>query len=130
MALLDSLKEFYGKMEDGYYSLLDSIQNKGVPVYSVVDAIESANIPSFPVAILASLLAVISVYALITGALGGAVLTVTVQDADLNPISGATVAAIFEGKEVDSRITDAQGAAVLKVPLNSQGSIAASKNSF
>ena len=130
MALLDSLKEFYGKMEDGYYSLLDSIQNKGVPVYSVVDAIESANIPSFPVAILASLLAVISVYALITGALGGAVLTVTVQDADLNPISGATVAAIFEGKEVDSRITDAQGAAVLKVPLNSQVSIAASKNGF
>ena len=119
MALLDSLKEFYGKMEDGYYSLLDSIQGKGVPVYRVVDAIEGANIPSFPIAVILAFLVLFGLYSVIAGALGGATLSVSVQDSDLNPVRGATVTVTdAAGNPVGLQATDDEGLAVLKVPMN------------
>ena len=130
MALTDSLKEFYGKMEDGYYSLLDSLQEKGIPVYKAVDAIEGANIPSFPVALIAFVLVIFGIISLFSGAFAGATLSVTVQDSGNNPIPGAIVSASDAAKTYDSQKTNADGIAVLKVPQNSQLTISVSKNGF
>ena len=56
MGLMDSLKDFYYKMQDKYYGFLDFLEGRGIPVYKVVDALDSRNIPSFPIVILLVLL--------------------------------------------------------------------------
>lgn len=39
----------YGDLEKKYYDALDSLDQKGIPVYSVVDVFEKNNVPSFPI---------------------------------------------------------------------------------
>lgn len=54
--LVASLKDFYTKMEEKWYSLVDKV-NEHIPVYSVVDAIDKV-VPSFVVFLLLSFLIV------------------------------------------------------------------------
>ena len=43
-----SMGEIYSQLEEKYYSFLDSLDGKGIPVYNIVDPIENAGIPSMP----------------------------------------------------------------------------------
>jgi hypothetical protein len=44
-----SLKDFYYKLEDGYFKFLDNLEKKGIKVYKVIDPIEKAGIPTYPI---------------------------------------------------------------------------------
>ncbi|MDO8624882.1 MAG: carboxypeptidase-like regulatory domain-containing protein, partial [Candidatus Diapherotrites archaeon] len=48
MAVTQTLSEWYSKAEDKYFSLLDWLDAKGIPVYAYSNALESHGIPSFP----------------------------------------------------------------------------------
>lgn len=130
MAGQNLLADFYTGLENGYYSAMDWLQEKGVPVYGVIDAIEGANMPSFPIAIILVLLALYGIFLLAGGALGGSALTVTVLDADNSPVQGAAVSASLDGKILDSQATDSKGMALLKIPQNSNVQLKASRQGY
>ncbi len=51
MGLSETLGKIYGKAEDSFYSLMDFLQEKGIPVYSVIDPLEGKGIPVFALTI-------------------------------------------------------------------------------
>jgi len=94
--LKESLSDFYASMEDKYYSVLDFLDGKGVPVYSVVDAMESKNVPSFPVVLILLTVLLGTVAFLAAGAMSPLVFKVTVIDSiTLDPVQGVFVSANF-----------------------------------
>jgi hypothetical protein len=117
MGLTESLKDFYYKMQDKYYGLLDALEKRGVPVYKAVDALESRNIPSFPVAILLVVLIIAVIASFITQMAIPAtgVLDFAVQDSE-NVVSGAEVTVFFVGEE-KKELTDYDGLAQFVVPV-------------
>src|SRR3989344_1714801 len=61
MGISESLSGVYAKIEDSFYSFLDFLEEKGLPVYSVVNPLEERGVPFFPVFVLAIL--VLAVFA-------------------------------------------------------------------
>ena len=129
MAVLDSLKEIYGKIEDKYYSFLDWVEEKGLPVYKVVDAIEASNIPSFPIAIIFALLILGLIFIGISSMFGGGVLEITVSNTSDTLISGATITVYAEGKLITEGETE-NGIVSLQIPLNTEIEITVIKTGF
>jgi hypothetical protein len=130
---LENLKQAYYKIEDKYYELLDSLDERGIPVYSVVDPIEGQGIPTFPLIIgLLLFLLILLIFLLLQPGPSAETLSIQVSvmnAADDKPIEGATVKAVLEeakmetlgatlsmkGIELMSKKTDANGKAVLNV---------------
>lgn len=46
------LKEFYYKLEDKYFAMLDNLEEKGINLYKLVDPLEKNGIPTFPIFII------------------------------------------------------------------------------
>ncbi|HLC79057.1 MAG TPA: carboxypeptidase-like regulatory domain-containing protein [archaeon] len=123
-------KGLYESLEEKYYSFLDVLEEKGIPVYKVVDALEQQNIPSFPVAVIFSVALVALLLFGISSAFASSSIEVIVQDSDTALLEGVVVSAIANGLEIDSKTTDSTGKAVLNVPLNSEIEIRATKGGF
>ena len=86
MALGDTLRDYYKRLEDKYYGLMDYLSDKGIPVYRAIDAIESRNIPSFPIFVLLCVLVLAGLAWAVTAILMPAsMLTLAVQDEGGNP---------------------------------------------
>lgn len=68
ISILGNILEFYYKIEDKWFDLLDWLDARHVPVYKVVDPIERAGIPSLPVFVALGLI----ILYLLFGFLGGA----------------------------------------------------------
>ncbi|MBI4406413.1 hypothetical protein HY571_00700, partial [Candidatus Micrarchaeota archaeon] len=67
-SFIGKLKQFYYKLEDGYYALLDKLHESGVDLYKYfVEPIESRGIPSFPVAVALILVIIGAVFIAFTG---------------------------------------------------------------
>ena len=131
MALMDSLKEFYSKMEEKYYAFLDTIESRGVPVYKIVDAIEAQNIPSFPVALLFLVAVLVLVFLGISAVFfASGTLEVTVQDSGGIGIEGASVTAILDNKTLAEKRTDFDGKATIDVPLGKEIDLSISRSGF
>ncbi|MFH1390918.1 MAG: carboxypeptidase regulatory-like domain-containing protein, partial [Candidatus Diapherotrites archaeon] len=121
MGLSDSIKDFYSKAEEKYYSVLDWLDDKGLPVYKVVDAIEAQNIPSFPIAILFSLVVLLLiVWGISSLFFGAANIEIFVQDNTGAVVSAAAIKATLNGELVDETTTNAVGIADLQLPLNEE----------
>ena len=115
--MADSGKGLYAGMEEKYYSFLDSLEEKGLPVYKIVDPIEGANIPTFPLAIvvLAAIIGLI-IFGANSVLFGPVELNVLVQDSEGIALQGALVSASAGQTALDSRTTASDGKATLKVP--------------
>src|SRR3989344_9243842 len=48
MAISSALLGAYTKLEDGFYSVLDFLDGKGIPVYAYADFLDNKGIPAFP----------------------------------------------------------------------------------
>lgn len=46
------LKEFYYKLEDKYFAMLDHLEEKGINLYKLIDPLEKNGIPTFPIFII------------------------------------------------------------------------------
>ncbi|MBI2598353.1 MAG: hypothetical protein HYW50_04105, partial [Candidatus Diapherotrites archaeon] len=57
MGLSDIFGNVYAKFEDVFYSFLDFLDEKGLPVYGIVDPLEERGIPALPLALAVVLIA-------------------------------------------------------------------------
>jgi hypothetical protein len=108
---------FYESLEDRWYKLLESLDKRGIPIRAITDPIESAGLPSLPVAagLVLVILAAVVIVALPAPS-GELQVKVTSQN---QPVKDASVAALFGTTEITG-VTDAEGVAKLRVPLDAQ----------
>ena len=134
MGLGDSVKSFYLSLEDKYYSGLDWLDSKGVPVYGVVDAIESANIPSFPIFALLVLVILAGIGFVLIGGFSPAEsnVSLSIVDEESNPVAAATVAAKIRDSTADpnSLISNVEGVVTFKVPFGTIVDVTVTKDGF
>ncbi|MDO8647323.1 MAG: carboxypeptidase-like regulatory domain-containing protein [Candidatus Diapherotrites archaeon] len=91
MDFVGALKDFYYSLEDRYYSALDWIEAKGVPIYKVIDPIDEV-IPSFAVFCLVILLLFLGIFWLLFFSSPQYSITVKVLElSSKNPVSGVRV---------------------------------------
>ncbi len=119
---------FYRKIENKYYDLMESIDGKGIPVYKVIDFIEERNIPSFPVFIVFILALVLGIGFLLSGFLQPTVLVSVSGNGQ--KISLANVELVVDGEIFSSGTTDESGNVLLVAPSEKNFSIQVSKAGF
>src|SRR3972149_6926189 len=102
MAILQTLSEWYAKAEDKFFSTLDWLDSKGVPVYAYSNALESRGIPSFPVTVCLIVLLLFGLaWLLFLPAASGTTLDLGLTDQGENALSGVSVKVLDEsGKNI------------------------------
>ncbi|MBI5884912.1 carboxypeptidase regulatory-like domain-containing protein, partial [archaeon] len=126
------LKEAYHGIEDKFFDAMDSLSDKGIPVYSVIDFLEGKGIPAFPATILIVLLVIAGLMlAFMPGLFTPmAQLNVKVSDPAGQPLKGILVQLTLEGQAIEKN-TDDQGIASFdKVPLGAEPLIRISQAGF
>ncbi len=113
MGILDSVREgaasFYTSIEEKYYSLMEGLQERGLPAVDwFVSPLENKGIPSLPAAVLLILLLCFGVF-LAFAQPGASTLQVFVSSSGA-PIAGAEVI-VYSGSQEYSALTDAEGIA-------------------
>jgi len=70
MAISSALLGAYAKLEDGFYSVLDFLDGKGIPIYAYADFLDNKGIPAFPftIAVIGIIIALVLGFALFGGA--------------------------------------------------------------
>lgn len=105
-------QEIYHSAEDKWYALLDSLDQKNIPVYHVIDPIDKV-VPSLLVASI-FLLAILGLFILpLIGIGGGSDVVLSFTDTQGRAISGLSVG-ITIGNESTARVTNSVGKIVLK----------------
>ncbi|MFH1587127.1 MAG: hypothetical protein ABID38_04680 [Candidatus Diapherotrites archaeon] len=92
MGLSDAIGTFYSGIEEQYYALMDSLEEKGLPVYKLIDPLEERGIPAFP----ATIALILIVLALVFGFffVGGSpeiALNLSIEDQFESSISGVSI---------------------------------------
>lgn len=109
----ERLAGFYGKLEEKWYSLLEGLQARGIPVAAYNNFLEDRGLPSFPVTIGAiAVIAVLLFTFLLIGQGLSPIATVTVEDHLGNPLSGVTV-----------QVLDSEGNLLKEEQVNASGEI-------
>ncbi len=109
--VIQLIRSLYEKLEDGFYSLLDTLEGMGVPVYRVHDFLDERGIPPFPF-FLALLLLLLSGILFVSLPSSTADLAVYVYTDTGDPIQGASVYLYdTSGELVASVYTDEEGGA-------------------
>ena len=128
------LKEVYSNLEDKWYSFLDSLDAKGIPVYKIIDPLENAGIPSFPLVLgVVTLIILGLVYVGMSsgggvGPTGGVKVTVNAMDTvSGTTLEGASIVAEYNGEQIAIAKTGSSGAATLTLPSGKQILIRLSK---
>ncbi len=134
MGLVDSLKDFYFKLEDKYYAFVDWLDKKHIPYYKFVDFVESRGIPSFPLSIaLALLLAFFLLFAapMLFGLMPEqkVLLSIEVSDEEREAVSSAIVRVSAENFSANA-LTSSTGIAKIEVPAGKELSLSVEKDGF
>ena len=64
--IAEKLSGIYAALEDKYYSFLDFLDGKGVPVYAYNDFLEEKGIPPFPLTVAVLLLVIAGITAFVS----------------------------------------------------------------
>ncbi len=103
-----NLKEIYLKIEDKWFDLLDSLDEKGVPVYKAVDPLEKKGIPTLPVFIALLLAFTFLITSPMTSS--PSMLKITVINQEGQPLANANITLLdSQLNQVASLQTDASG---------------------
>lgn len=88
----EKLSAIYAKIEDGFYGIMDSLDEKGIPVYKVIDFFENKGIPFFPmfIAVIVLLIGLIVGLTLISGTINPTI-NLSIQDDAGTALSGVSV---------------------------------------
>ncbi|MBM3282582.1 MAG: hypothetical protein FJY86_04575, partial [Candidatus Diapherotrites archaeon] len=105
-------QEIYHGLEDKWYSFLDSLDQKGIPVYGVVDPIDKV-VPSLMVAAGGIFLLLLLLMLPLLGVMGGTDVVLTFNDSQERAISGMSVD-ITTGNDVRTLTTNSVGKIILK----------------
>ncbi|MBI5554152.1 MAG: DUF853 family protein, partial [Candidatus Diapherotrites archaeon] len=130
MGLMDSIKNFYVSLENGFYSLMDGLDKAGIPVYKIIDPLEGAGIPAFPVFTLLLALIVGGAW-LFLAAPTGAPASIFAVDENNNPLAGVSVTLGFSGKTVNA-VTASTGSVQTaeSIPFGASVEVRASKEGY
>ncbi len=127
-----SLKDWYYAVEDKYYDLMDSVEEKTHVYEWFVNPLEDKGVPSFPVFVLV-ILALIAVIAFLVSSFlvpsQTSMQLSVLSSVGPTPIPNATVSVAF-GSQVLSNQTDANGNVSFQVPANTQVRVSVSANGF
>jgi hypothetical protein len=99
MGISETLGGIYSKAEDAFFGILDSLQDKGVPVYSVVDPLEKKGVPVFPAALAVSVVLVFLVAMLLSTG-GSAVVVAEFKDQKGNLVNGVSLSVYTENDDL------------------------------
>lgn len=93
MAISQALLGAYTKVEDGFYSVLDFLDGKGIPVYAYADFLDNKGIPAFPftIALIAAIIALVLGFAFFGGA-WTVNLRLSITDSENSGLYGVSVA--------------------------------------
>ncbi|MBI5224576.1 hypothetical protein HY989_01780 [Candidatus Micrarchaeota archaeon] len=131
MELQESLNEFYGNIEEGYYSFCDYLEkNLKIPVYeAVINPIEDKGIPSLPVVFTVLLLILAGGIFLLYNSAPNS-LKITVFDENEVALSDASIELVAAGNILAAK-TNADGTAQFeKLPKNIDAQIKVTKGGF
>ncbi|MEK6954643.1 MAG: hypothetical protein AABX01_06535 [Candidatus Micrarchaeota archaeon] len=129
MGIGESLSEFYSKIEEGYYTLLDKLKDAGFPIYDLfVTPLESKGIPSLPVLVLLMLLIVggIAFFAFSSQPVS---LKLSVESDDGTAIDGASVI-LTSGDFRKEALTSDGVAEFTNLPKNKAATITVEKEGY
>ncbi|MBS3061448.1 MAG: hypothetical protein J4215_02590 [Candidatus Diapherotrites archaeon] len=132
MAILQTLSEWYAKAEDKFFSTLDWLDSKGVPVYAYSNALESRGIPSFPVTVCLIVLLLFGLaWLLFLPAASGTTLDLGLTDQGENALSGVSVKVLDEsGKNIFEGTKNNGDSIALSGVVGKELSVLASKDGF
>jgi hypothetical protein len=134
MGVGDGIRGAYFSIEDKYYGLLDSLDEKGIPIYGLVDIIENAGLPSFPVFLIILLLIIAGVWFLVIPfALTPATTLITFnvsEFSDSEPIEDAILSITATGQDQKLETTNSSGDASLLLPLGVTVNVIAEKDGY
>ncbi len=133
MGLSERIGGFYAKIEEGFYGFMDSLADKGIPVYSVIDPVEERGLPFLPIAAAALLFIVFLGYGLVFLSSPSTEVRLSITDKTGEPLGGVTLKALdSSGKEIKLDSDLFSDSAQFTVPLGKGGRITlqASKQGF
>lgn len=127
--LVAKLKEVYFSWEDRYYDFLDSLEERGLPVYKVIDPVDKV-VPSFAVVLLIGFLVLVGLLSVLVGMLLPAgEFRVSVVDDTGSGIPDVTVKARIAEKEMEAT-TDNLGDAKVKAAKGDKVELVAEKEGY
>ena len=135
MALSQALGKTYEKVENGFYSIIDSLGAKGIPADKLVNAIDSKGIPAFPVAIAVVALIIVLLYGLIfVGTSYDVSISLSISDDSGETLQGVSLSASYDNgdKIVLPKSTYSSGDEIelQGIPINARIVFNASKEGY
>jgi hypothetical protein len=130
----ERLSSVYTGMEEKYYSLLDFLDKKGVPVYAYNDFLEEKGLPAFPITIALLVLIVALLYGLFF--VGGSIdpaITIGFSDQFNEPVSNVTLTvedSLGNLVRSPSKISNGETLTLQGIPLGTELVLIAEKNGF
>ncbi len=129
-----SLKDFYYSIEDKWYGLMDSLNDKGIPVYSIIDPIDKI-IPSLIVFVIIALLLISGVTLLLLNQnnnnnipKGNVLVKLKIVDEENKPVKRALVE-VIGGIDFED-VTSSKGKIEFNVPIDTEISLKISKKNY
>ncbi|MFH1234342.1 MAG: hypothetical protein V1493_01900 [Candidatus Diapherotrites archaeon] len=132
MGMFDGLAGVYVKAEDAWYGLVDSLSDKGIPLYAYTDFLDKKGIPSFPFTIAILLLLIILAFLFLSSNNTDVNIRLKFADEQSQALNDVRVDISYkDGKLIDTKTLANNAVWPLKnIPLNSQLLITASKPGF
>ncbi|MEM0359713.1 MAG: hypothetical protein QXK06_00035, partial [Candidatus Diapherotrites archaeon] len=132
MGVSDSLSGIYIKAEDAWYKLVDSLSEKGIPLYAYTDFLDKRGIPSFPFTIaLIFILLALAIFFL-AGNNVEVNLRLRFSDEEGNPVNDVSVSVSYDsGTAIGSQKMASNSTWTIKnVPMNSKIVVSPRKEGF
>lgn len=129
--MLDSIRDTYFRWEDGYYKALDSLDEKGVPVYAIVEPIDKV-VPTFAIVLVLLLLLILGagLFAFNYFAGQNQQFTVTVLDDQEQPLANVNVVVNFSDKTLNAATGINGSTPAFLIPKNSDVTVTINQEGF
>ena len=133
MGIGNLFSKAYAKLENGFFSIMDFFENRGIPVYNYVDFLEKKGIPVFPFTLGLLVFLAMGVWLLFFSAPASVFLTASFKDdagSVLNEV-GFSITSVADGKSIYAQPTDSAQKIELKgFAIGSRLSLKAEKEGF
>jgi len=131
--LLDYLKDFYSRIEDKWYALLDFLSARGLPANAYADFLEKRGIPSLPTTLAIFVLIFLLIFALATPNTLDVSLNISIKDDYGQALRNVYLKIeTVEGQTIKTKASSYNGDIIKleNVPLNTKLIITASKKGY
>ena len=117
MGISEQIGGIYGGIEDKFYSAMDFLSDRGIPVYAVIDPLEDRGIPAFPVIFTSLLVLVFLAYGFLFLSTSETSVVLSITDDKGSSLSGVELTLRDEqGHIIELGSTTFQNGQSVKVP--------------